>query len=143
MWFVCFGERYVKIDNAGFEIEVRVLQVETQNLTLELVAIQLVGIDVGELENVTLAVMLVAIIHASGCLPVETQIVFEEVLAQQVLFQVKHFCQVICTQLHSRFADLLFGRWKLSAPIDEQDALIGVEQKLAREREACESRADD
>jgi uncharacterized protein YihD (DUF1040 family) len=60
-----------------------------------------------------------------------------------MFLKIEHSRVVVGRELNGGLADLLLGRWKLSATIDEEDSLIGVQKKLTRESQACKTGSDD
>jgi len=83
-----FRQLYVKIHTAGMKIEVRILEIDAEHLAFELVAVELIGINVRELPDVRLAVVLIAIVRLPWRFPIEAQVVFQVVLLQKMFFKI-------------------------------------------------------
>src|SRR5713226_4271844 len=114
------------------ETKVRMLEIKAEHLALQLVAVELIAGNVRKITYVSLAVVLEVAILSPGGLPIKPQVVFHEVLAQEVFFQVQHFREVISAQLHRGFANFLMRRRNLRALVEQKNPLVGVEQKLPR-----------
>ena len=117
---VCEGNLQVR--DRGIERELRVLAVQPQQLGFELVAVELIGGDIGKRAEVRLTVVLKAVILPPGTFPVEAQVVLHEVLAEQVFFHVEHLREVIAPHLDGGLADLLPLGWNLSAFLHQEDS---------------------
>ena len=93
------GEGNLQVRDRGTERELRVLAVQTQELGFELVAVELIGSNIGKRAEVCLTVVLKAVILPSGSFPVEAQVVLHKVLAEQVFLHVEHLREVIAPHL--------------------------------------------
>src|SRR5215467_13771563 len=121
---------HFQISTAWTELEVSVLQVHAQHLAFKLVAIELIGVDVGKFADVRLAIVLVTIIRVTRRFPIKAQVVFEIVLLQQVFFEIEYSGVIVGGELYGCLAHLLLGRRKFSAAIDQENSLVRVEKKL-------------
>src|SRR5262249_49676758 len=102
-------------------------QVHAQHLAFELVAIELIGVDVGKLADVRLAIVLVTIVRLTRRLPIKAQVIFEIMLLQKVFFEIEYSRVIVSGELYGCLSYFLLGRRKFCAPINQENLLIRVE----------------
>src|SRR5579863_9785905 len=85
------AENHIEIRDAGLKCEGGTLHVEPEQFFLELVPVQLKGRNVRQVLDIRLAIIFVADIAAGRAGPIKTQIIFQEMLLEKMLFQVQYF----------------------------------------------------
>ncbi|MGC2742328.1 MAG: hypothetical protein WA672_04015, partial [Candidatus Angelobacter sp.] len=85
--------------------KIRTYAIETEQLFLKFISVELVACDIRQISNVGLAVIFVAVVPSSRSLPVKTKVVFHQMFAEQVFFQVQYFGKVRPTDLHRGLSD--------------------------------------
>ncbi len=137
------GQLHVQVRGGMDQLEVGALAVLFQDRGLELVAVELVGGDVGDLADVGLAEVLPDAAAALG-LPVEAEVVLEEVLPQQVLLHFQHPRVVVAAHLDRGFPHLLLGARDLRLAVDHQDVDVRfLQQQVPGQGQTGEARSND
>jgi len=125
------------------QLEPRLASDLPQQLGLEPVAIELVGGEVRELAQERLAVALEAAGVAARGLPIEAEVVLEEVLAEQMLFEPEHAGEVVGGELAGRFLHLLTAGGQLAGTLQQQEPLDAGELQLSRQRQPRQPATED
>ena len=123
--------------------EAGILPVEPEELSFNLVAVELIARNVGEIPDVGLAVVLIIPVCLAGRWPIKAQVVLHEVFAKQVFFQIQDLAQVVALHLNVGLANFLAGRRNEGSLLQHEDPFVGVHEKLAGQSEPGNASAED